>query len=69
MVYGEAGGRIPPSMIFDRQHGACGVLDCGFPGVCLTIHPDPNPFADVGSTPSFSIRQQKRVTRTLFVVW
>ena len=45
---GEAGGRIPLSRIFDRQHGACGVLDCGFPGVCLIIHPDPNPFCGRG---------------------
>ena len=32
-----------------RRQGACplrsayGVLDCGFPGVTISMHPDPNP--------------------------
>ena len=28
--------------------GACSVLGCGFPGVCLSIHPDPNPLLVLG---------------------
>ena len=52
---GGDGGNIPLSRTPSAPLSRASLLDRGFPGVLLSIHPDPNPpyALDVGSIPSF----------------
>ena len=44
------------------------LLDCGFPGVFSSLHPDTNPLVlDVGSPPSFLCIAKKRALQALFL--